>query len=84
MDEAYGTYAVDDAYFDNHDYDDTDDDNDQKKDSYTAAGAASDASAAPEKSSCERRTLIGQSETFMSGPRNIYDRFMRRKKNHAV
>ena len=43
MDESYGTY-VDDEYFDNHDYDDTDDDtdddNDHKKDSYTAAGAA--------------------------------------------
>ena len=41
MDESYGTY-VDDEYFDNHDYDDTDDDtdddNDHKKDSYTAAG----------------------------------------------
>ena len=42
MDESYGTY-VDDEYFDNHDYDDTDDDtdddadddNDHKKDSYT-------------------------------------------------
>ena len=43
MDESYGTY-VDDEYFDNHEYDDTDDDtdddNDHKKDSYTAAGAA--------------------------------------------
>ena len=43
MEESYGTY-VDDEYFDNHDYDDTDDDtdddNDHKKDSYTAAGAA--------------------------------------------
>ena len=42
MDESYGTY-VDDEYFDNHDYDDTDDDTDdydQKKDSCTAAGAA--------------------------------------------
>ena len=43
MDKTYGTY-VDDEYFDNHDYvdsdDDTDDDNDHKKDSYTAAGAA--------------------------------------------
>ena len=41
MEESYGTY-VDDEYFDNHDYDDTDDDtdddNDHKKDSYTAAG----------------------------------------------
>ena len=51
MDESYGNY-VDDAYFDNHDYDDdtdddTDDDNDHKKDSYTAAGAAPDAGAAP-------------------------------------
>ena len=55
MDETYGTY-VDDEYFDNHDYDDdtddntdddTDDDNDHKKDSYTAAGAAPDAGAAP-------------------------------------
>ena len=50
MDESYGTY-VDDEYFDNHDYDDTDDDtdddNDHKKDSYTAAGAAPDAGAAP-------------------------------------
>ena len=26
MDEAYGTYAVDDEYFDNHDYDDDTDD----------------------------------------------------------
>ena len=34
--------------------------------------------------SCERRTLVGKTETFMSGPRNIYDRFMRREKNHAV
>ena len=43
MDESYGTY-VDDEYFDNHDYDDTDDDtdddNDHKKGSNTAAGAA--------------------------------------------
>ena len=43
MDESYDAY-VDDEYFDNHDYadtdDDTDDDNDHKKDSYTAAGAA--------------------------------------------
>ena len=43
IDESYGTY-VDDEYFDNHDYDDTDDDtdddNDHKKVSYTAAGAA--------------------------------------------
>ena len=43
MEESYGTY-VDDEYFDNHDYDDTDDDtdddNDHKNDSYTAAGAA--------------------------------------------
>ena len=43
MDESYGTY-VDDEYFDNHDYDDTDDDtdddNDHKKDSYTAGCAA--------------------------------------------
>ena len=47
MDETYGTY-VDDEYFDNHDYDDTDDDtgddtdddNDHKKDIYTAAGPA--------------------------------------------
>ena len=40
MDEAYGTYAADDKYFDNHDYDDdTDDDNDHKNYSYTAAGA---------------------------------------------
>ena len=43
MEESYGTY-VDDEYFDNHDYDDTDDDtdddNDHKKDSNTAAGAA--------------------------------------------
>ena len=43
MEESYGTY-VDDEYFDNHDYDDTDDDtdddNDHKKDSYTSAGAA--------------------------------------------
>ena len=51
MYEAYCTY-VDDRYFDNHDYDDdtdddTDDDNDHKKDSYTAAGAAPDAGAAP-------------------------------------
>ena len=51
MDESYGNY-VDDEYFDNHDYDDdtdddTDDDNDHKKDSYTAAGAAPDAGAAP-------------------------------------
>ena len=52
MDEYYGTY-VDDEYYDNHDYDDktddydTDDDNDHKKDSYTAAGAAPDAGAAP-------------------------------------
>ena len=51
MDESYGTY-VDDEYFDSHAYDDdtdndTDDDNDHKKDSYTAAGAAPDASAAP-------------------------------------
>ena len=59
MDESYDTY-VDDEYVDNHDYDDdtdgdtdddidddTDDDNDQKKDSYTAAGAAPDAGAAP-------------------------------------
>ena len=54
MDESYGTY-VDDEYFDNHDYDDTDgdtdddtdDDNDHKKDSYTAAGAAPDSGAAP-------------------------------------
>ena len=42
---------VDDEYFDNYDYDDTDDDtdddNDHKKDSYTAAGAAPDAGAAP-------------------------------------
>ena len=49
MDESYGTY-VDDEYFDNHEYDDTDDDtdddNDHKKDSYTAAGAAPDAGAA--------------------------------------
>merc|ERR1711879_854649 len=50
MDESY------DEYYDNHDYDDntddvtaddTDDDNDHKKDSYTAAGAAPDAGAAP-------------------------------------
>ena len=46
MDESY------DKYYDNHDYDDntdddTDDDNDHKKDSYTAAGAAPDAGAAP-------------------------------------
>ena len=60
MDESYGTYAADDEYYDNHDYDDTDgdtdddiddidddDDNDHKKDSYTAAGAAPDAGAAP-------------------------------------
>ena len=51
MDESYGNY-VDDEYFDNHDYDDdtdddTDDDNDHNKDSYTAAGAAPDAGAAP-------------------------------------
>ena len=55
MDEAYGTY-VDDACFDTHDYDgdtgddtadDTDYDNDHQKDSYTAAGAAPDAGAAP-------------------------------------
>ena len=47
MDESYGTY-VDDEYIDNRDYDDdTDDDNDHKKDSYTAAGAAPDAGAAP-------------------------------------
>ena len=51
MHETYGTY-VDVEYFDNHDYDDdtdddTDDDNDHKKDSYTAAGAAPDAGAAP-------------------------------------
>ena len=50
MDESYGTYVVE--HFDNHDYDDdtdddTDDDNDHKKDSYTAAGAAPDAGAAP-------------------------------------
>ena len=31
MDETYGTY-VDDEYFDNHDYDDTDDDLDHKND----------------------------------------------------
>ena len=48
MDEAYGTYAADDECFDNHDYDDdTDDDNDHKNDSYTAAGAAPGADAAP-------------------------------------
>ena len=46
MDESY------DEYYDNHDYDDntdddTDDDTDHKKDSYTAAGAAPDADAAP-------------------------------------
>ena len=51
MDESYGTY-VDGEDVDNHDYDDdtdadTDDDNDYKKDSYTAAGAAPDAGAAP-------------------------------------
>ena len=51
MDESYGTY-VDDDYIDNHDYDDdidhdTDDDTDHKKESYTAAGAAPDADAAP-------------------------------------
>ena len=51
MDESYGNYVYVE-YFDNHDYDDdtdddTDDDNDQKKDSYTAAGAAPDAGAAP-------------------------------------
>ena len=55
MDESYGTY-VDDEWYDNHDYDgntdddtedDTDDDNDHEKDSYTAAGAAPDAGAAP-------------------------------------
>ena len=47
MDEFYGTYVYDE-YVDNHDYDDdTDDDNDHKKDSYTAAGAAPDAGAAP-------------------------------------
>ena len=53
MNESYGNY-VDDEYFDNHDYDDTeddtdddtDDDNDHKKDSYTAAGAVPDAGAA--------------------------------------
>ena len=39
MDESYGTY-VDDEYFDNHDYDDTDDATDHKKDSYTATSAA--------------------------------------------
>ena len=50
MDESNGTY-VDDEYFDNHDYDDTDDDtddtdddNDHKDDSYIAAGAAPGAS----------------------------------------
>ena len=48
MDEAYGSYAADDECFDNHDYDDdTDDDNDHKNDSYTAAGAAPGADAAP-------------------------------------
>ena len=50
MDESYGNYA-DDEYYDNHDCDDdTDDDtddDDHKKDSYTAAGAAPDAGAAP-------------------------------------
>ena len=55
MDESYGTY-VDDEYYGNHEYDDntdddthddTDDDTDHKKDSYTAAGAAPDAGAAP-------------------------------------
>ena len=59
MDQSYGTY-VDDEYFDNHDYDDdTDDDTEDntiddtddyiyhKEDSYTAAGAAPDAGAAP-------------------------------------
>ena len=59
MDESYVNY-VDDEYFANHDYDDdtddytdddtdddTHDDNDHKKDSYTAAGAAPDAGAAP-------------------------------------
>ena len=47
MDGSYGTY-VDDECIDNHDYDDdTDDNNDHKKDSYTAAGAAPDAGAAP-------------------------------------
>ena len=52
MEESYGTY-VDDEYFDNHDYDDTDDDtnddtdddNDHKKYSHTTAGAAPDAGA---------------------------------------
>ena len=48
MDESHGT-QFDNAYIDNHDYDDdtdedTDDDNDHKNDSYTAAGAAPGAS----------------------------------------
>ena len=47
MDKAHGAYVYDEVA-DNHDYDDdTDDDNDHKKDSYTAAGAAPDAGAAP-------------------------------------
>ena len=39
-------HDTDDDTDDNHD-DDTDDDNDHKKDTYTAAGAAPDAGAAP-------------------------------------
>ena len=50
MDESYGTF-VDDEYFHNHDYDDTDDFNDHKEDSYTVAGAAPDAGAAPTQTS---------------------------------
>ena len=46
MDDSYGTY-VDDEYFDNHDYDDVTGDNDHKNGSYTAAGAAPGAGAAP-------------------------------------
>ena len=40
-------WDMDDAYTDGDNDDDTDDDNDHKKDSYTAAGAAPDAGAAP-------------------------------------
>ena len=36
MDESYGTY-VDDEYFDNHDYDDTDDGTDDDNDNGSAA-----------------------------------------------
>ena len=36
MDESYGTY-VDDEYFDNHGYDDTDDDTDDDNDNDSAA-----------------------------------------------